>query len=129
MKQDSTYWEAWFNLGSIAAMQRDLPRSVTIFERVLEALPDRVIAWVNLARSRRLLGDRAGAVLAYESGLAVDPRAFQYYGRYWELIDFYLEVGGVREASRVLDVAERYYPHEARRLRARYGNRLNPLSR
>ena len=129
VKQDSTYWEAWFNLGSIVALQRDIRRSVTIFERVLEALPDRVIAWVSLARSRRMLGDRAGAVRAYESGLAADPRAFQYYGRYWELIDFYLEVGGVREASRVLDVSERYYPREARRLRARYGHRLNPLSR
>ena len=129
VKQDSTYWEAWFNLGSIVAIQRDVPRSVTIFERVLEALPDRVIAWVSLARSRRMLGDRAGALRAYESGLAADPRAFQYYGRYWELIDFYLEVGEVREASRVLDVAESYHPREARRLRARYGHRLNPLSR
>ena len=128
VKRDSTYWEAWFNLGSMVAMQRDFPRSVTIFERVLEAQPDRVIAWVNLARSRRMLGDQVGALRAYESGLAVDPRAFQYYGRYWELIDLYLELGEVGEASRVLDVAERYHPREAKRLRAHYGHRLNPLS-
>ena len=59
--------------------------------------------------------------MAYERGLDLDPRAFQYYSRYSELIEFYLEEGQAQEASRVLSVAARYHPHVAPRLRARYG--------
>ena len=121
VERDSTYWEAWFNLGTVVAMQQDVERSVAVLERVVRARPDKVIAWINLARSRRLLGDREGALVAYERGLDVDPRAFQYYSRYSELIEFYLEEGQAQEASRVLSVAARYHPHVAPRLRARYG--------
>jgi tetratricopeptide (TPR) repeat protein len=122
--QDSTYWEAWFNLGSNLAMQRDAAGASRIFERVTEALPDRVIAWVSLARTRRVQGDRAGALRAYESGLRADPIAFQYYGRYEELIDLYLEGGDRRDAARVLAVASRFYPDLARRLQSQYGARI-----
>ncbi len=126
--QDSTYWEAWFNLGSNLAMQRDAAGASRIFERVTEALPDRVIVWISLARTRRVQGDRAGALSAYESGLRADPIAFQYYGRYEELIDLYLEGGDRRDAARVLSVAARFYPDVARRLRSQYGRQLRGLS-
>ena len=125
---DSTHWQAWFNLGSTVAMQGDTRAAIPIFERVVDALPDKVIAWVSLARVSRLLGDREGALRAYESGLREEPRAFQYYGRYWELIDLYLEGGDARGAVRVLKVAARFHPEEARRLRARYGSRLRALT-
>ncbi len=126
--QDSTYWEALFNLGSILGMQRDAAGASRIFERVTEALPDRVIAWISLARMRRVQGDRVGALKAYESGLQADPIAFQYYGRYEELIDLYLEGGDRRDAARVLAVAARFYPNLAKRLRSRYGARIRRLA-
>lgn len=126
--QDSTYWEAWFNLGSNLAIHRDAASASRIFERVTEAQPDRVIAWISLARTRRGQGDRAGALRAYESGLRADPIAFQYYGRYEELIDLYLEGGDRRDAARVLAVAARFYPDLAKRLRSRYGARIRGLS-
>lgn len=127
VQQDSTYWEAWFNLGSVVAVQRK-GGAERIFERVTEALPDRVIAWVSLARIRRAQGNRAGALDAYEKGLRANPIAFQYYGRYEELIDLYLAGGDWRDAARVLNVATRFYPDVARRLRSQYGPRIRALS-
>lgn len=127
VQQDSTYWEAWFNLGSVLGVQRKAGAE-RIFERVTEAYPDRVIAWVSLARTRRAQGNRAGALSAYESGLRTNPIAFQYYGRYEELIDLYLEGGDWRDAARVLNVAARFYPEVAKYLRNKYGRRIRGLS-
>ena len=115
--RDSTHVQAWFNLGSIRAVQGDFREAIAIFERVLQEVPERVVAWVSLARTRRSVGDRAGALEAYERGLAIDPRAFNYFGRYAELIDLYVRGREYEEVERVLEVASRYHPEEARRLR------------
>jgi len=115
--RDSTHVQAWFNLGSITAVQGDFREAISIFERVLEVSPERVIAWVSLARTRRSLGDQAGALEAYERGLAIDPKAFNYFGRYAELLDLYVRGGDYGEVERVLRIAARYHPEEARRLR------------
>ena len=115
--RDPTHWQAWFNLGSISAIQGDPEGAIPIFEGVVEAHPDRVIAWVSLARVRRQVGDSEGARQAYETGLSVDPVAFNYYGRYAELIELYVQMGDRDGAERVLGIAMRHFPTETRRLR------------
>ena len=117
--RDSTHWQAWFNLGSLKAIQGDAAAAIPIFERVVVAAPERVVAWVSLARVRRQTGDREGALRAYETGLSVGPVAFNYYGRYAELIELYMQMGDRQGAQRVFEIAERYYPDEMRRLRKR----------
>ena len=115
--RDPTHWQAWFNLGTISAIERDPEGAIPIYERVLEAHPDRVVAWVSLARARRQVGDREGARQAYEAGLSADPVAFNYYGRYAELIEFCMQMGDRSCAERVLGIARRHSPDEIRRLR------------
>ena len=115
--RDPTHWQAWFNLGTTSAIQGDFEGAIPIYERVLEAHPDRVIAWVSLARARRQLGDREGARQAYEAGLSADPVAFNFYGRYAELIELCMQMGDRSCAERVLGTARRYFPDETRRLR------------
>ena len=115
--RDPTHWQAWFNLGTTSAIQGDLEGAIPVYERVLEAHPGRVIAWVSLARARRQLGDREGARQAYEAGLAADPVAFNYYGRYAELVELCMQMVDRSCAERVLGIARRYFPDETRRLR------------
>ena len=115
--RDPAHWQAWFNLGSIHAVQGDPEGAIPIFEQVVEAHPDRVVAWISLARVRRIVGDREGALQAYETGLSLDPVAFNYFGRYAELIELYLQMGNREDAERVLGIAMRHFPKETRRLR------------
>ncbi len=51
------------------------------FARAVKLAPRRAEAWVNLAETRRLLGDRAGALLAYERACALLPDDSRLQGR------------------------------------------------
>ena len=115
--RDPTHWQAWFNLGSIMAIQGKPAEAIAVFERVVEASPDRVVAWVSLARVRRQVGDSEGARQAYETALSLDPVAFNYYGRYAELIELCMQMGDRSCAERILGIATRYFPDETRGLR------------
>ena len=86
---------------------------------MVEANPDRVVAWVSLARVRRKTADLDGAKQAYETALSLDPVAFNFYGRYAELVELCMQVGDRGCAERVLGIATRYFPDETRALRAR----------
>lgn len=55
--QDSTYWQAWVNLGSVSAMQGDMAKADRIFWRVTQARPNQSEVWVNLAHSSMGLGN------------------------------------------------------------------------
>ena len=57
---DSTYWQAWFNLGSLRAMRGDLRGALPILLNVLEHERERADVWSNVAR--RLCG--VGAISA-----------------------------------------------------------------
>ena len=115
---DSTYWQAWLNLGSVHGVLGNLPEAARIFERVLQESPDQAKIWLNLAHARRALGQRPAALAAYEGTLQANPRELQAY---LELLDYHLKMGDEVRAARVLERAVTYLPSDAKRLRYVFG--------
>lgn len=110
---DSTYWQAWINLGSLAALQGDLEQAKGIFRRVAQAKPQRPEAWVNLAHTFIGLRQSEAAVRAYEQALKVNPRQPRIYA---ELLQLHFRRGASDQAKQVLALALEYYPQEREKL-------------
>jgi len=116
---DSTYWQAWLNLGSIAAIQGDLEQAKGIFRRVAQAQPQRPEAWVNLAHSFMGLRQSEAAVRAYEQALMVNPRQPRIYA---ELLQLHFQRRSLAEAKRLLTLALEHYPQDREKLLRLYGS-------
>ena len=123
---DSAYWQAWYNLASVQAAQGQAGAAAPTFQRVLRVYPQKVMVWISLARAHRQLGENDQALKAYETALRRNPSAFNFYGSYSELIDLYLQQDQAPKAERVLEIASKYHPVEAQRLRDLYGKGALP---
>ena len=126
---DSAYWQAWYNLASVQAAQGQADAAIPTFQRVLRVYPQRVMVWISLARAHRQLGENDQALKAYEIALRRNPSAFNFYGSYSELIDLYLQQDQAPKAERVLEIASKYHPEEAQRLRDLYGKGVLPQNK
>jgi len=73
VQRDSTYWQAWFNLGSLRALRGDLGGALPIFQRVLVHHPRRADIWSNLAGAFVGLGDYQQAIRTLERALLIAP--------------------------------------------------------
>jgi tetratricopeptide (TPR) repeat protein len=112
---DTTYWQAWVNLGSIKAIQGQMAPAATIFERVTQAKPERPEAWVNLAHSRMGLRQYTAAARAYEQALTVHPHQPRIYV---ELMQLHVQRGAIDAARQVLEQALKRYPRDHKKLRS-----------
>ena len=110
---DSTYWQAWNDLGTIQAQQGDAAGATVIFERVTRARPDRPEPWVNLAHSYRALGRLDEAVPAYERALSASAHLPTLYAG---LMHLHFERGDPDAARQVLEEALERRPRERERL-------------
>ena len=110
---DSTYWQAWNDLGTIQARQGDAAGAAVILERVTRARPDRPEPWVNLAHSYRALGRLDEAVPAYERALSASGHLPTLYAG---LMHLHLERGDPDAARQVLEEALARRPDERDRL-------------
>ena len=84
---DSTYWQAWFNLGSLRAMRGDLRGALPILLNVLEHERERADVWSNVAGVYVGLGDYPQATRTLENALLVAPPRPDIYA---ELMRLYL---------------------------------------
>ena len=73
VQRDATYWQAWFNLGSLRALRGDLGGALPIFQRVLEQHPERADVWSNLAGAFVGLGDTQQAIRTLKRALRIAP--------------------------------------------------------
>ena len=117
--QDSTYWQAWVNLGSVTALQGNMPIADQIFRRVTQARPGQPEVWVNLAHSSMALGKIEAAVQAYEQALILDPYLPRIYA---ELLQVHIRRGALEQAQELLDKALAHYPNERQKLLSLYEN-------
>ncbi len=72
---DSTYWQAWFNLGSLRALRGDLHGALPILLNVLERERERADVWSNVAGVYVGLGQYQQAAEVLEQAAVVAPRA------------------------------------------------------
>lgn len=72
---DSTYWQAWFNLGSLRALRGDLPGALPILLNVLERERERADVWSNVAGVYVGLGQYQQAAEVLEQAAVAAPRA------------------------------------------------------
>ena len=75
---DSTYWQAWFNLGSLRAMRGDLRGALPILLNVLEHERERADVWSNVAGVYVGLGQYQQAVEVLEQAVGEAPREDLY---------------------------------------------------
>ncbi|MDE2734910.1 MAG: glycosyltransferase family 39 protein [Gemmatimonadota bacterium] len=75
---DSTYWQAWFNLGSLRAMRGDLRGALPILLNVLEHERERADVWSNVAGVYVGLGQYQQAAEVLEQGVVAAPREDLY---------------------------------------------------
>ena len=87
VRADDTYWQAWFNLGSLRAMRGDMEGARTVFQRVLEHHPERADVWSNLAGTYVEEGEFQQATQILERALDVTPPRPDLY---IELIRLYI---------------------------------------
>ncbi len=73
-RRDSTYWQAWFNLGSLRAMRGDLHGALPILLNVLEPERERADVWSNVAGVYVGLGQYQQAVEVLEQAVVAAPR-------------------------------------------------------
>ena len=106
---DSTYWQAWLNLGSMEGTSGNLQGAIDIFARLGQAQPHRVNVWINLAHAHIRAQQPGGALRAYQQALKADPRRREIY---IELIALYTRAGAFAKAEDVLVQAQRYRPHD-----------------
>ena len=71
---DSTYWQAWFNLGSLRALRGDLRGALPILLNVLEHERERADVWSNVAGVYVGLGQYQQAVEVLEQAVVEAPR-------------------------------------------------------
>lgn len=72
---DSTYWQAWFNLGSLRALRGDLHGALPILLNVLEHERERADVWSNVAGVYVELGQYQRAAEVLEQAAVAAPRA------------------------------------------------------
>ncbi len=75
---DSTYWQAWFNLGSLRARRGDLRGALPIFLNVLEHERERADVWSNVAGVYVGLGQYQQAAEVLEQAVVAAPREDLY---------------------------------------------------
>ena len=75
---DSTYWQAWFNLGSLRAMRGDLRGALPILLNVLEHERERADVWSNVAGVYVGLGQYQQAAEVLEQAVVAAPREDLY---------------------------------------------------
>ena len=73
-RRDSTYWQAWFNLGSLRAMRGDLRGALPILLNVLEHERERADVWSNVAGVYVGLGQYQQAAEVLEQAAVAAPR-------------------------------------------------------
>ena len=71
---DSTYWQAWFNLGSLRARRGDLRGALPILLNVLEHQRERPDVWSNVAGVYVGLGQYQQAAEILEQAVVTAPR-------------------------------------------------------
>lgn len=71
---DSTYWQAWFNLGSLQALRGDLRGALPILLNVLEHERERADVWSNVAGVYVGLGHYQQAAEVLEQAVVAAPR-------------------------------------------------------
>ncbi|RPJ48435.1 MAG: hypothetical protein EHM19_02055 [Candidatus Latescibacterota bacterium] len=114
---DSTYYEAWSNLGRARYETGDLGRAAGAFARAARLWPDDPSYWTNLGLTLKKAGDLEGAVRAFRSALRADD-AFALARLH--LGEVLLALGRPAEALPELERAVRDEPEKeaARRLLA-----------
>ena len=75
---DSTYWQAWFNLGSLRALRGDLRGALPILLSVLEYERERADVWSNVAGVYVGLGQYQQAAEVLEQAVVAAPREDLY---------------------------------------------------
>ena len=75
---DSTYWQAWFNLGSLRALRGDLRGALPILLNVLEHERERADVWSNVAGVYVGLGQYQQAAEVLEQAVVAAPREDLY---------------------------------------------------
>ena len=75
---DSTYWQAWFNLGSLRALRGDLRGALPILLKVLEHERERADVWSNVAGVYVGLGQYQQAAEVLEQAVVAAPREDLY---------------------------------------------------
>jgi tetratricopeptide (TPR) repeat protein len=109
VRLDATYWQAWFNLGSLRAMRGDLRGALPIFQRVLEHHPERADIWSNLAGTYVGLGEYRQAARTLERALlAAPPRPDIYV----ELLRLYILQRQYDEADALYHRASSEFPDD-----------------
>ncbi len=111
VRRDETYWQAWFNLGSLRAMRGDVQGALPIFQRVAEHNPERPNVWSNLAGAYVVLGDYTRAILVLERALHHAPPRSDIYA---ELLKLYIARGHYEKADALYHRAVTALPGEAR---------------
>ena len=109
VRRDSTYWQAWLNLGTLYAMRGDLRGAVPIFKRVLEHHPERAGVWSNLAGAYVGLGEYQRAVQVLEQAIEIPPPQANTYA---ELIRLYLYRQQYDKADKVYHRALLEFPDD-----------------
>ena len=71
---DLSYWQAWFNLGSLRALRGDLRGALPIFLNVLEHERERADVWSNVAGVYVGLGQYQQAAEVLERAVVAAPR-------------------------------------------------------
>ena len=108
---DPTYWQAWFNIGSLQAMRGDFRGALPVFRRVLEHNPERADVWSNLAGTYVGLGELPQAIRTLERALlAAPPRPDIYV----ELIRLYIVQRQYLEADAAYHRALSDFPFDPR---------------
>ena len=118
VRLDSSYWQAWLNLGSVEALAGQMAEAAETFERVTHARPGQLEGWMNLAHARLALQQGEAAHRAYAEALKLpSPYRRQIY---LELIGSHLRAGEIIQAEEVLVQAQKAYPEEAARFAQAY---------
>ena len=119
VQMDSTYWQAWFNLGSIEGMRGNLDAAKNIFLKVTVSEPNRPEVWVNLAHAQRGLEQNESAIFSYEQALRINPYLPKIY---LELLQLCTQLGQTEKAEKVLNKAIKIYPKDRKKILSLFSN-------
>ena len=97
---DPTYVPALFSLGGIAFNARQFPEARQYLEQAIKINPDMLQAHERLALVLQEMGDRAGAIREYETGLL--KTAPDYVGTKFNLAELYIAAGRPADAIRLM---------------------------
>jgi tetratricopeptide (TPR) repeat protein len=79
IKDDPSYWQAYFELGVEANINKDYPRSIEAFKKAIRFRPTYLPAYVNLGYVYCECTDYASAELILKQALEIDPRSDEAY--------------------------------------------------